>query len=249
MSRKDKKLNIVAIIQARMGSTRLSGKVLLHIEGRPLLEWVILRVKRSRLVAQVVVATSRRRNDDPIAVFCRKAGIICFRGSERNVLERFWQTAQKVKADIIVRITADCPLIDPHIIDKVLAVHLNKKNEYTANNTESSYPRGTDVEVFNRVVLDMAHEHALSRYQKEHVTPFMYENIKAFKSDIIHAPKEFNRTRMRLCVDEVDDLVLIRKICAHFSPRIYFTAREIMRFLRAHPEIAAINKDVKQKRE
>ncbi len=139
----------LAIIQARMGSKRLPGKVLMNIGQKPMLQRVIERVKRAKLIDKVIVATSNKGKDDQIKKFCSKLNTECFRGSEEDVLARFYEAAKAQKADVVVRITADCPFVDPEIIDQIIEIHLKNKNDYTANNTESSYPRGTDVEVFN----------------------------------------------------------------------------------------------------
>ena len=138
---------MLAIIQARMASTRLPGKMLADIDGQPMLWHVVNRTRRSSLVDRLIVATSVNSGDDPIVQFCARNNIDCFRGSEDDVLDRFYQAAKYYKAKTIVRITGDCPLIDPIIVDKVISLFINSKADYTANNEKNPYPDGLDVEV------------------------------------------------------------------------------------------------------
>ena len=241
------KKKIVAIIQARMGSERLPGKVMMPICGKAILEWVVLRVGKSKLVDQLAVATSRKVIDTPIVKLCDKLGIECFRGSERNVLQRFYLAARKLGADIIVRITADCPFIDPKIIDKMIKIHLKNDNDYTATASGDSYPRGLDVEVFNWKTLKTAYEKAIAPGHKEHVTSFIYDRLGEFKIEIVPAPKGAERPDYRLCVDEREDLALARKVYKQFAPLGDFTFKEVIEFLDENPKITGINKNVKQK--
>ncbi len=238
---------IVAIIQGRMGSRRLPGKIMLHIKKRPLLEWVILRVRQSKLIDEIIVATSDRSINNPVVNLCKKLNVRCFMGSENNVLKRFYYAAAGVNADIVIRITGDCPLIDAAIIDEMVKRHLKNNNQYTANNTTNSYPRGFDLEVINFETLKLMFKKARSKYHKEHVTTFIYDYPKRFKAEIIRAPEYLERPGLRLCVDEADDLVVVRKIYGHFFPRVYFSCKEIINFLDSNPKIARINRHVKQK--
>ena len=141
-------MNIIAIIQARIGSTRLPRKVLMELEGKTVLERVVERVKYSKLIKDVVVATTILKDDLEIVKLCSNIGISVYCGSEENVLDRYYQTARLFKAEHIVRITSDCPLIDPKIIDEVINLHQRKKSDYTSNTIKKTYPDGQDVEIF-----------------------------------------------------------------------------------------------------
>lgn len=169
---------IVAIIQARMGSTRLPGKVMKKMFGRTVLSHVIERVKQSEEINEIVIATSTLEQDEVISKEAKKCGVNCFRGSEDDVLSRYYFTAKENNADAVVRITTDCPLIDPSIIDKIINNY--KKNSYNLvtnagiDTSQRKYPRGLDTEVFSIKDLEKAFSNAIESYQREHVTPYIY---------------------------------------------------------------------------
>lgn len=239
----------IAIIQARMGSARLPGKVLMNIGKKPVLHWVIERVKRAKLIDKVIVATSNKEKDDVIEKLCKKLGTGCFRGSEEDVLARFYEAAKVQKADIIVRITADAPFVDPLIIDKIIKIHFKNKNDYTANDTENSYSRGMDVEVFNFESLEKANFNAKKTYQREHITPFIYEHPEIFKIEISKAEGILKRPRFRLCVDTKEDLQLIRKIYKALSEsKEEINIYNIIQLLDSNPKLAEINANARQKK-
>ncbi len=171
-------MNVTIIVQARMGSSRLPGKVLLPCLGRPMLSYQIDRLRQVKYADRIVVATSDLPLDDPIAEFCRASGIDVFRGDVNDVLSRYAKTAQAFDADVIVRLTADCPLIDPVVVDHGIIKYLEfcGSDLYVSNVIDRTYPRGMDVEVFSRELLDEAHEKAESPYQREHVTPYMTQS-------------------------------------------------------------------------
>ena len=235
---------IVAIIQARTGSTRLPRKVLMSIGEKTMLEWVIERTKKASLIHNIVVATSTKEEDDIIEKLCKKLNVKCFRGSEEDVLSRYYETSKQMKADIIVRITADCPFIDPQIIDEIIKIHLENKNDYTQNDTEDSYPKGTDVEVFNFECLEEAHLNADKPYQREHVTPYIWKDSKKFKVETLFKP--FNYSHIRLCVDELDDLTFLRELYKKLD-RVEFNLPDIINVLNSHPNLPKTNQHVKQK--
>ena len=175
----------MAIIQARMGSRRLPGKVLLPCLGKPILAYQIERLRTVNQIDQIVIATTTNEPDDSIVNFCQQNDLAFFRGSEHDVLSRYAEAAEAYNADIIVRLTADCPLIDPQGIDQVIStfIRLSCSRVYVSNTIERTYPRGMDAEVFSIELLQWAHKNAVSPYDREHVTPLMIRNER---EDIIH---------------------------------------------------------------
>lgn len=235
----------MAIIQARMGSQRLPGKVMLELCSKPVLWHVIERVKQAGLISDTAVATSVEKNDDIICGYLDAAGVKYFRGSEKDVLSRFYNAALFFKADNIVRITADCPLIDPNVIDRVVRAFLHGGVEYASNTgDERTYPRGLDCEVFSSRLLKSAFEKSKFGYEREHVTPFMYmeqDSVMFVKND-----KDYGG--MRWTLDTKEDFELIKKIYSHFYKGAHnFYMEDICSYLKSNPEICSLNQGVKQK--
>ena len=234
---------ITAIIQARMGSTRLPGKVLKTVNGRTLLEIQLERVKASKLLNQIVVATSTLEQDQPIADLCAKLGVPCFRGSETNVLERFHLTARQFGADTIVRLTADCPLIDPAIIDQTIKLFQKEKADYAANTVPpetSRFPDGTDVEVFSAAALERAHREASDPKDREHVTFYFWKHGHNFKTAQLGQPE--NWSSYRLTVDYPEDLLVVEYLLNHLAEKKSFGhVSELIAELDSKPEVRKIN--------
>ena len=166
-------IKVVAIVQARMSSTRLPGKVWADVAGHPILWHVVQRLRRARLLNQIVIATSENPADDAIAQFCEQDGILCYRGSEADVLDCYYKAASLHSADVVVRITADCPLIDPAVVDKVVHRFLDEGSDYVTNNLRYTYPDGLDTEVFSFAALAQAWREAKKPSEREHVTPYL----------------------------------------------------------------------------
>lgn len=212
----------IAIIQARMTSTRLPGKVLADIAEQPLLGYMIARVRLADRLDGVRVATTTNETDDPIARLCDDVGIPVFRGDESDVLGRYAAAAAETDADIIVRLTADCPLIDPDVIDQAVEALLEGSFDYLSNSIHLSYPDGLDVEVFTRAALDTANREARGAFHREHVTPYMrtgvYPDLPAgdFKVGEMAAPADFSH--LRWTVDTADDLERVRCLAAVLPP-------------------------------
>jgi spore coat polysaccharide biosynthesis protein SpsF len=234
---------ITAIIQARMGSTRLPGKVLRTVNGRTLLDIQLERVKASKLINQIVVATSALEQDKPIADLCVKLGVACFRGSETDVLERFYQAAKQFGASTIVRLTADCPLIDPAIIDKTVALFQNEKVDYAANTVPpatSRFPDGSDVEVFSVAALERAHKEATDTQDREHVTFYFWKHGHNFKTTQLLQPE--NWASYRLTVDYPEDLLVVEYLLNRLAEKKSFGhVPELVAELDKHPEIRKTN--------
>jgi spore coat polysaccharide biosynthesis protein SpsF len=243
-------LKVVTIIQARMGSTRLPGKVLKKVLNKTLLEYQIERISQSKLLDEIIIATTTNKKDEPIVDLCKKLGVSYFRGSEIDVLGRFYKAAITAKADVIVRLTADCPIIDHKVMDKVIDRYLHSQEviDYVSNTLERTYPRGMDTEVFSFPSLKKAHEEAILAFQREHVTPFIVHNPERFRLENIKY--KVNASQHRWTVDTIEDFLLIKKIIEELYPTLHdFTLEDTLELLRKYPEWPLINGHIEQKRE
>lgn len=241
-------MNIIAIIQARMGSSRLPGKVMKDLYGKSVLAHDIERVKQSKFIDDIIIATTTHKNDDIIEKEALICGVKCYRGSEDDVLSRYYYAAKEYEADIIIRITSDCPLIDPFILDDVIVFFQENNYDIVTNAgidpSQRTYPRGLDVEIFSFAKLEEAFEKAKEPYQHEHVTPFIYEfgTVGNFKNDI-----DYSMYRWTLDTDE--DWELIQKIYYYLykgSHNFYF--KDILDVICRYPELPKINEHVEQKK-
>lgn len=243
---KEKK-KIVVIIQARMGSTRLPGKVIKRICGKPMLWHIIERLKYCHLIDKIAVATSLNRKDDVIERFCYQYRVAFFRGNEEDVLDRYYQAAKKFGAQIIVRITADCPLIDPKIVDKVISFFLKKTNfvDYASNTLKRTYPRGLDVEVFSFDAFRKCWKKANKKYQREHVTPYLYENSSLFK--LINIMNKKDLGSFRWTVDKEADLEFVQRVYNKlYQKKKVFFMKDVLKVIKDESELSRINKNIKQ---
>lgn len=242
--------NVVAIIQARMSSSRLPGKVMKEISGFPMIYHVLNRVSSVKRVNQIVVATTVDTTDDSIAEFCLQNGYNCFRGHSFDVLDRYYQAARKYNADIIVRITSDCPIIDPEIIDSMVLKFQDSDFDFIANRLpppwKRTFPIGLDVEIVSFSALEKTWKEADSKFEREHVMPYLYDQPGRFNIQIVDHEPDYGEKR--LTVDTPEDLDLIKKIFDYFSPRIDFSWLEVMELFREFPELEKINKDVLAKK-
>lgn len=238
-------MQAVAIVQARTGSSRLPNKVLMDIEGKPMLWHVVSRLKYSKLIDRIVIATTADRRDDCIEKFCKENKVDFFRGDENDVLDRYYQAAKIYKADPVIRITSDCPVIDPRVIDKAISIYLENRDslDYVRN---SLYPRGLDTEVFSFCALERTWKEAQKDYQREHVTIYMYENAGTFKVHIMKNEKDLSH--LRWTVDEDKDLKLVREIYKRLCGEgEMFLMEDILKLLEKEPQLTEINKMVRQK--
>jgi glutamate-1-semialdehyde aminotransferase/spore coat polysaccharide biosynthesis protein SpsF (cytidylyltransferase family) len=229
---------IVAIVQARMGSSRLPGKTIADVAGRPLLLHVVQRVRNARRVDKVVVATTDRSSDDPIAALCQREGIKYFRGSEDDVLDRFYRTAQANAADTVVRITADCPLIDPAVIDKVIARFQVGDCDYASNAVRYTYPDGLDTEVCSFAALERAWREAKKPAEREHVMSYL--RTAKFRTANVESDSPVPLGKYRWTVDYPADLEFVRKIYTAFSGNEHFGYQDVFDLLKERPELATI---------
>ncbi|UNL84777.1 glycosyltransferase family protein [Priestia koreensis] len=240
-------MKIIAIIQARMGSTRLPGKVMKKVMGRSLLEHQIIRVKQSAFIDEIVVATTTKKQDDVIVEVCEKIGISYYRGSEHDVLTRYYEAATQYKADVVIRLTSDCPVIHHDEIDKVIQCFLEKKPDYASNTITRTYPRGFDTEVFSYDVLKKVFEQAISLPHREHVTSYIYSHPEQFS--LLSVTNEVNYSQYRLTVDTPEDFDLIKIVIQNLYTDISpFPFQEIINLLRENPDWADINSHVEQKK-
>ena len=193
-----------------MGSTRLPEKVLMEVDDVPLLKIMLSRVEKSKLIDKIIIATSILPNDDQIEEFCQKNGYECFRGSENDVLSRYYECAKKYNADMIVRLTADCPLIDPEIIDEVITCYINQNVDYAANTVPpetNTYPDGSDVEVFSMSALKKAYDEAKDPKDREHVTFHFWKYDNGFNT--VQLNKKQDLSKYRITVDYIEDFEVV----------------------------------------
>jgi spore coat polysaccharide biosynthesis protein SpsF len=263
----------VAIIQARMASSRLPDKVLLEIGSQPMLVWVVKRTNQATTVDEVVIATTTDPSDDAIQDLCQESGYAFYRGSAYDVLDRYYQAARQHQANVIVRITADCPLIDPALIDEAVNVFTGSiKNDpvdpqpaaqnsplaapnspfpydFVANRLPPpwgrTYPVGLDIEVCAFSWLELAWKEAALPHQREHVMPFFYEQPKRFRIRLLNYEVDYGH--LRWTVDTAQDLELLRTIVTHFGGRVDFSWLEVLELIQHNPQLAQINARVQPK--
>ena len=230
----------VAIVQARMGSTRAPNKVLADIAGKPMLAHVLERTARSRVDA-VVVATTGKPEDDVLARWVPDSGLAdVFRGSEHDVLDRFWRAARHAHADVIVRVTADDPLKDPQVIDRALSLlEADASLDYVSNTLNPTFPEGLDIEVFSFAALDRARSEATLASEREHVTPYIWKHPELFR--VLNFEHDEDLSSWRWTVDKPADIDFMCKVFGAFPPGDPMPYQAVIDYVRLHPEVAAIN--------
>lgn len=237
-------MKIVAIVQARMGSTRLPGKVMRTINGVPMIELLLNRLSRANTVHQVVVATSCSEQNNQLVQHVRELGYECYCGSEENVLLRYIRAAERCNADVVVRITGDCPLTDPSLVDLVVTEFLNAKVDYACNNHPPTYPDGLDIEVMTTEALQRSLQAVdLNIHHREHVTPYI-RNSSEFKVKNLTYSEDCSS--LRWTVDEPEDFEVVSKIFGHFYPDIYFKWEDVLELERIKPQLFDANKGIKR---
>jgi len=236
-------MKVVAIVQARMGSTRLPGKVMKPIGGTPMIQVLLTRLARARRIDQIVVATSSDPHNLDLQKHVQNLGYVCFAGSEQDVLDRYLQAAYFVQADVIVRITGDCPLIDPLIVDEVIERFFAIRADYVSNIDPPTYPDGLDTEVFTRDALERAGRETTDSFDREHVTPYLRRS-EFFCTGVVRHEKDLSG--LRWTVDEAVDFDVVSKIFEHFSPDLYFSWEQVVALQADHPELFADNLSIKR---
>ena len=229
-----------------MGSTRLPGKVLMDLAGEPMLARVVERIGRAETLNEVVIATTVEPADAAIVELCAARGWPCFRGSQDDVLDRYYQAAMEYHADVVIRVTSDCPLIDPAIADHVVRTFVQRQPtvDYVSNTLEPrTYPRGLDVEVMRFDALESAWREAEDIPYREHVTLFLYRHPEQFRLVGIHSDEDCSA--LRLTVDTPEDRTLLLRLYDHFG-HDRFSWREALALVQAHPEWQEINRHIRQ---
>jgi spore coat polysaccharide biosynthesis protein SpsF len=233
-------MQTVALIQARMSSSRLPGKVLRDIAGQPMLLRVVHRARQAKSLDLTAVITSEGADDDVIEGLCTENNVACFRGSLDDVLDRYYRAAIHFQADAVVRLTADCPLLDPKIVDKVVHTFQHGGFDYVSNALECTYPDGLDTEIFRFAALERAWKGARLRSEREHVTAYMYNHPELFRVGSVTQAEDLSA--LRWTVDTSRDLEFVRTVYSFF-PDGDFGMTDILRVMREHPELTEINAD------
>ncbi len=238
------RLRVVSTVEARMGSTRLPGKTLLPILGKPSLEMLLERLRWSRSIDEIVVATTVLPEDSAIEQLCQKLGLSCFRGSPDDVLNRVARAAENARADIVAEITGDCPLTCPEVVDEAVELFLKGGMDYLSNLKEQTYPQAVDVRVFRAKDLKEIDEKlaGTDRDVREHVYLYFEEHPEKYRIHVMKAPPEYHRPQWRLDLDYPEDLRLLTKIYGDLYPNNpRFTLKDLVTYLDAHPELNTMN--------
>jgi len=230
------------IIQARIGSRRFPRKVISKIQGDYMISHIIKRLKYAKFAEQIILATTKKEEDKILLEIAKKENIFLFAGNEKDVLKRYFLCAKKFDADPIIRITGDCPLCDPKIIQKMIKKFNRKKYDYISNRINPSFPDGLDVEIFSFKALRKAEREAKLKSQREHVTSYIYENKKKFS--IFNLKNKKDLSELRWTVDEKKDLQFVKKIYQKMSPKKIFYMHDVLEVLKKNPEFSKINNNI-----
>jgi spore coat polysaccharide biosynthesis protein SpsF (cytidylyltransferase family) len=237
-------LKTIAIIQARMSSTRLPGKIMMELCGMPMINVLLQRISLAKEIDSIVVATTDSSTDDVLVDWLKKNNVLYFRGSENDVLERYWKCAKSFNAKTIVRITSDDPFKDPSIIDKAVLTFNTSDVDYVSNTISPTYPEGLDVEVFSFSALTKAFQQASFTSDREHVTPYIWRNPQIFKT--INFKMNPNLRGWRWTIDKVEDLEFARAVFLALENNIFINYLEIIKMLKKNPKLLKINKGTKR---
>lgn len=236
---------ITAIIQARLSSTRLPGKVLHYFSNNTLLGHIIDRISKSKFISKVLVATTDNPADSKLVDWLEQQGITYFRGDESDVLGRYYEAAREIKARHIARITSDDPFKDPEIIDAVAEMYFSKQLDFAYNNKPPTFAEGLDTEIFSFEALSLANASAIDPFEREHMTQYFYRNPDKFKQSNLASPTDYSH--LRWTIDTEQDLLMTKTIYSHlYRPNSIFFARDILALIDKHPEIPQLNQNVKR---
>jgi spore coat polysaccharide biosynthesis protein SpsF len=239
----DDVMKICAIVQARMGSTRLPNKTIADIVGKPMLAHVVERLKGSNLLEGIIIATTADDSGNTIVEIAKKLGVYVSKGSEHDVLDRYYQAFKKYPADVVVRVSSDCPLIDPIIIDKVVNRYFEGDYDYVTNTLVRTYPDGLDVEVFSFIALEKAWKEAALFSEREHVTPYIWKNAEKFR--LANVENEVNLAHLRWTVDQKEDLKFVREVYKYlYKEGGIFHMNDVLELLSKYPHLKQINQGI-----
>ena len=234
---------IGCIAQARMGSTRLPGKVMMKLDDKnTVIDYVMNQLRHSKLIDKFVIATTNLREDDTVKAHVKDQKIECFRGSANDVLDRYYQCAKKFSIDTVVRITADNPLIDPNIVDLVVEKYKNTKCDFATNTLHRTFPYGTEVEVFSFEALEKSWKNAKKPSEREHVTPFIRDPQNKFR--LVNIERQDDLSHLRYTIDRIEDLKLVKEIVKNIHAKP-ISLKHILDLYKTKPEIFKINENVK----
>lgn len=237
----EKNKRVICIIQARLGSSRFKNKIFKKVLGQRLIHILYKRISESKIINKVIVAIPYNNENNLLFQYLKRKNIPVFRGSENNVLNRFYHAAKFYKGDVIVRVTSDCPLLSSDIIDEHLKVYFRKKNKIITNYLSRTFPIGISLSILDFKTLKFANKFAKNKYDKEHVMPFLYKNMK------LNILKTFNNSdlhRLRLTLDYPNDLKTIKNVFNYFNPNIYFSWKEIVKLYKSKPKLFKENQQI-----
>ena len=240
-------MNIVGIIAARISSSRLPGKVMLKLGNKIILRHMIDRMKVAKKLDNIVVATSLNPNDDVLYEYCRQNSIDCYRGDENDLIDRYYTISKKINCDVIARFGADCPLIDPKIIDKVITIYLENDFDFVSNHgpPPKTYPEGMTLDVYSANILCEAFHDAKKPSEREHISPFFWNNPKRYRLHRVDYHTDISKYRLSL--DYSEDFELIQIIFKKlYNENVIFSLEEIIQFLEKNPKIKKINSHIEQ---
>ena len=242
------KKKVAAIIEARMNSSRLYGKVLMKVKNKPLLLHLVNRIRKVKKIDKIIVATTTNPKDEDIVKFCKKNNLLFYRGSENNVMERVMHSAKNFKVGVIVGITGDCPIIDYKLISLCLNIYLNNQADYVSNANLRSYPDGMDVQVYSSQALRKSYRMTKNKEDREHVTLHIRKNPKIFKIINIVSPQNILFPKLALTLDYYEDFKLVKKIIEHFEKKknYYFSCEDIVELIKKNKKLLSINDNLKR---
>lgn len=241
-------MKILSTIEARMASTRLPGKTMREIVGKPMLELLIERLKRTKRIDEIVVATTTEPEDKLIAELAERIGVKCFRGSSEDVLDRVLRAAKTYQGDIIVEMTGDCPLLDPVLVDRIINIYLENTYDYISNTIKRTYPRGLDTQVFSVNVLDEVSKLTNDPADRENVSLYIYEHPERYRVYNVEAPPEYRHPGYRWTVDSKEDFQFVKEVYENlYYKNPDFLTEDVMKLLKEKPDLCRINAHIKQK--
>lgn len=238
-------MKTIVIIQARMGSTRLPGKVLLPLGESTVLNYVVSRCRKVKKVSEVIVATSTLSSDNPIAEWCHDHDVMCFRGSEEDVLSRYYECASPYNPDYVIRVTSDCPFVDFKLANQAVELMHHKPADIFL--LEGDLPRGLAIEMISFSALKHIHRTSTALRHREHVTYFAYEYPERFETNVLHVPEQLRHPELRLTLDMPEDYQLCLVVNERMTGWPFVASEEIVNYLLKHPEVAQINAHIEQK--